>query len=64
MFLKSLMIKNINHLKLKQALIHVINNKKIMEGYQKKSWKNFMLSSEISSRKLDNFRKTILKEYF
>ena len=31
---------------------------------QKKSWKNFILSSEISSRKLDNFRKIILKEYF
>ena len=59
-----ILIKSINHLKLKQALIHVINNKKIMEGYQKKSWKNFMLSSEISSRKLDNFRKIILKEYF
>ena len=59
-----ILIKNIDHLKLKQTLIHVLNNKKLMEDYQKKSWKNFMLSSEISSRKLDKFRKIILKEHF
>ena len=52
-----ILIKNIDHLKLKQTLTHVLNNKKLMENYQKKSWKNFMLSSEISSRKLDNLEK-------
>ena len=50
--------------KLKQNLIEALDNKKIREDYQKKSWKNFMLSSEISSRKLDKFRKIILKEHF
>ena len=59
-----ILIENIDHLKLKQTLIHLLNNKKLIEDYQKKSWKNFMLSSEISSKKLDNFRKIISKEYF
>ena len=59
-----ILIENIDHLKLKQALIHLLNNKKIMEDYQKKSWKNFALSAEISSRKLDEFRKIILNEHF
>ena len=59
-----ILIKNIDHLKLKQALIHLLNNEKLIEDYQKKSWKNFIFSSEISSRKLDRFRKIILKEHF
>ena len=59
-----ILIKNIDHLKLKQTLIHVLNNKKLMEEYQKKSWDNFMFSSESSSRKLDKFRKIILKDHF
>ena len=59
-----ILIENIDHLKLKQTLIHVLNNKKLMEDYQKKSWDNFMLSSKSSSRKLDKFRKIILKDHF
>ena len=58
-----MLIENIDHLKLKQNLIEALDNKKIREDYQKKSWKNFTFSSENSSRRLDQFRKMILAEH-
>ena len=59
-----ILIENVDHLKLKKTLIKVLNNRKLLEDYQKKSWNNFRFSSQISSRKLDEFRKIISTEYF
>ena len=59
-----LLIQNINSIKLKKALINLIKNEKLRLGLQKKSWKNFEFSATSSSKKLDNFRKQIFKDYF
>ena len=58
------LIENINFLKLEESLRQLISNDKLRENYQKKAWKNFQLTSNISSKKLDDFRKTIFKRHY
>jgi glycosyltransferase involved in cell wall biosynthesis len=58
------LIENIDLKKLENALINLMNNPKKIISYQKKSWNNFKLSSEISSQKLDKHRKFIFQNYF
>ena len=59
-----ILIDQINFKKLLSKIEFLIQNNDVRENYQRKSWNNFELSSVTSSKKLDNFRKTILKEYF
>ena len=59
-----ILIDNINFGKLKKNLIYLINDHTKRETLQKKAWKSFNLTSEISSRKLDNFRDLINQSYF
>lgn len=59
-----ILIENISHKKLSLTLNNLIENDRLRQIYQKKAWKNFKLSSESSSQKLDNFRKTICSNYF
>ena len=42
-----ILIKDINHKKLENALIDLMHNKEKRNIYQKKAWDNFKLSSEI-----------------
>ena len=58
------LIQNINHKKLENALIDLMNNPEKIILYQKRAWDNFKLSSEVSSRKLDKHRKIIFQNYF
>ena len=58
------LIDNINSLNLKQAILDLIDNSHKRNVYQKKAWDNFKYSSKDSSKKLDNFRKTIFQNYF
>ena len=59
-----ILIDNINHNKLEEAIIDLINNKDKREMLQQKAWDNFKLTSSRSSKKLDNFRKIIFQNYF
>ena len=59
-----ILIDQINFKKLLSKIEFLIQNNDVRENYQRKSWNNFEFSSVTSSKKLDNFRKTILKEYF
>ena len=59
-----ILIENINHKKLKKNILNLIKNDKLIKYNQRKAWKNFKFSSEVSSRKLDNFRKIILQDHF
>jgi len=59
-----ILIDNINHNKLEEAIIDLINNKDKREMLQQKAWDNFKYSSKDSSKKLDNFRKIIFQNYF
>ena len=58
------LIENINFVKLEKTLIELINNKKLRVDYQKKAWENFQLTSIVSSKKLDEFRKTIFQKHY
>ncbi len=59
-----IIIDNINQEKLTKVLTDLLSNSDKRILYQQKSWKNFKLSSVCSSRKLDDFRKTIFQKYF
>ena len=59
-----ILINNINQEKLEEAIIDLINNKDKRVMLQKKAWDNFKLSSASSSKKLDNYRKTIFESHF
>ena len=59
-----ILIKNINHFKLEGAMRELMNDNSKMCLLQKKAWKNFKLTSINSSKKLDDFRGTILQSYF
>jgi glycosyltransferase involved in cell wall biosynthesis len=59
-----ILIDNINHKKLEETIIDLINNRDKREMLQKKAWDNFKLSSSRSSKKLDNFRKIIFQNHF
>ena len=59
-----ILIKNVNSQKLKKHLTELISNNQLREHYQKKAWKNFKLSSALSSKKLDDYRKIIFYNYY
>ena len=59
-----ILIEKINDLKLKNSLTDLINNKNKRMFFQKKAWENFDFSSIKSSKKLDDFRKTIYSDFF
>ncbi len=59
-----ILIDKINLKKLSSKIEFLIKNKNVRENYQRKAWKNFQLSSEVSSEKLDHFRKQISLKYF
>ena len=59
-----ILIDDINHKKLEETIIDLINNRDKREMLQKKAWDNFKLSSSRSSKKLDNFRKIIFQNHF
>ena len=59
-----LIISKISLKKLSSKIEFLILNNKVRENYQKKAWKNFELSSEMSSLKLDRFRELIISNYF
>ena len=59
-----ILIDNINHNKLEEAIIDLIKNKDKREMLQQKAWDNFKFTSSASSKKLDNFRKVIFQNYF
>ena len=59
-----ILIDNINHNKLEEAIIDLIKNKDKREMLQQKAWDNFKFTSSTSSKKLDNFRKVIFQNYF
>ncbi len=59
-----ILIDKINLIKLSSKIDFLIKNNKVRENYQRKAWKNFVLSSEMSSQKLDRFREFIISNYF
>ena len=59
-----MLIENIDYLKLQKNLIEVLNNKKLREDYQKKSWNNFMFLQKIQVRDWINLEREILEEHF
>ena len=58
------LIENINFKKLLEALKELIENKNKRKRYQNKSWKNFNLTSENSSAKLDDIRRMIINDFY
>ena len=59
-----ILIDNINLKKLSSKIDFLIKDNKLRDNYQRKAWKNFELSSETSSQKLDYFREFISLKYF
>lgn len=59
-----ILIENINKKNLQNNLLRVIQNVKLREDYQVKSWSNFNLTSKFSSNKLDRIRKTLIEMCF
>ncbi|MDA9657454.1 glycosyltransferase family 4 protein [Alphaproteobacteria bacterium] len=59
-----ILIDNINYKKLSLNIQSLIEDNKMRLNYQRRAWKNFELSSNASSKKLDSFRKTICADYF
>ena len=57
------LVHNINHKKLENALVDLMKNPEKITLYQKKAWDNFKLSSEASSQKLDKHREFIFRNY-
>ena len=58
------LIENINYKKLKKNLIELLKDNSLRESYQQKAWKNFKLSSALSSKKLDDYRRIIFQNYY
>ena len=61
---KGILIDNINLEKLTSKIENLINDNKLREIYQRKAWKNFELSSNTSSKRLDYFRQIIFQKIF
>ena len=59
-----ILIDSLNLKKLSSTIDNLIIDHKIRKSYQKKAWKNFKLTAEASSKKLDSFRKMIISNYF
>ena len=59
-----ILLENINEKKLENSLSKLLSDDQAISNYQKKSWQNFELSSKLISKKLDNYRKSIFKNYY
>ena len=59
-----ILIEKINYEKLLSKIDYLMQDNKLRRSYQLKAWKNFELTSNISSQKLDDFRKVIYSNYF
>ena len=59
-----ILIDQINSKKISKNLKQILSNTSMLKELQKKSWENFNLSSEKSSKRLDYFRNIIIKKYF
>ena len=59
-----ILIENINYKKLRKNLIELLKNSTLREHYQQKAWENFKLSSALSSKKLDGYRRIIFQSYY
>ena len=44
--------------------VELLKNSTLREHYQKKAWENFKLSSALSSKKLDDYRRIIFQNYY
>ena len=58
-----ILINNINHKKLSKIIDHLIKNEKLRKNFQRKAWKNFRFYSDVSSKRLDYFRKLIFLNF-
>ena len=58
------LIENINHNKLENSLKDLMYDEEKRIVYQRKAWKNFKLSSESTSKRLDKHRKSIFQNLF
>tara|TARA_B100001057_G_scaffold3544_1_gene3187 strand:+ start:576 stop:1673 length:1098 start_codon:yes stop_codon:yes gene_type:complete len=54
-----ILINNINKKKISDKIDQLIRNDNLRKNFQRKAWKNFRFSSDISSKRLDHFRKII-----
>ena len=59
-----ILIENINYKKLRKNLIELLKNNSLRKSYQHKAWKNFKLSSALSSKELDDYRRIIFQNYY
>jgi len=59
-----ILIDGLNLKKLSSIINILINDDELRKSYQRKAWKNFKFSSEVSSKKLDDYREMISSEYF
>jgi glycosyltransferase involved in cell wall biosynthesis len=59
-----ILIEKINHKKILSKIDYLIKDNKLRRSYQLKAWKNFELTSKVSSQKLDDFREVICSNYF
>ena len=59
-----ILIENMDHLKLRNYLINLIDNDYKRKKLQKKAWNNFKFSSFESSAKLDDFRDFIFQNHY
>ena len=59
-----ILIENVNTFKIEKAIIELIKNDKKRKQLQNNAWKKFNLFSINSSRKLDDFRKSIFQKHY
>ena len=58
-----ILIDNINHIKIAQTLENLLSNRKKIKKMQIASLKNFNFSANVSSKKLDNYRKDLMANF-
>ena len=55
-----ILIENIDSNKIEKSLIGLLSCKKILDKFQKSSWKNFRFHARLSSKSLDKHRKELI----
>ena len=61
---KAMLLEDINEKNLEKSIIKLISDKDLLEEYQKKSWDNYIYNQNFISKKQDQIRKQILKDYY
>ncbi len=59
-----ILIDGLNLKKLSATINNLIIDEELRKSYQRKAWKNFKFSAEVSSKKLDDFREMICSKHF